>query len=216
VTTTVETSRATGEERFLLTGISWDFYLRFCEELDGRRIRLTYDRGKLEIMITKRPHEFYKTLLAKLVEQLVLELNLPVSSGGSMTFQRKDLQRGIEPDECWWIAHEAQVRGREELDLVRDPPPDLAVEVEITTSLVNRVSVDAAMRVPEIWRFDGRKLRFCVLQKDGTYRDEESSHAFPFLKPQHLLPYLQIDDARDETTRIRDFVQWLRSQEFAP
>ena len=213
--TTVEASQITGEERFLLTDISWDFYRRFCEELDGRRVRLTYDRGKLEIMITKRPHEFYKTLLAKLVEQLVLELNLPVSSGGSMTFQREDLQRGIEPDECWWLAHEAQIRGLRELDLGRDPPPDLAVEVEITSSLLDRVSVYAAMRVPEIWRFDGSNLRFCVLQEDGAYRDEERSAAFPFLKPEHLMPYLQIDDAKDETTRIREFVQWLRGQDFA-
>ena len=212
---TVETVPIGGEERLLLTGISWDFYLRFCDELEGRRVRLTYDRGNMEIMITKRPHEFYKKLLAKLVEQLVLELNIPISSGGSMTFQREDLQRGIEPDECWWIAHESQVRGVREFDARRDPPPDLAVEVEITSSLVNRVSIYAALRVPEIWRFDGTTLQFCVLQEDGNYRSHENSLAFPFLKPEHLTPFLQIDVDKDETTRIREFVSWLRHQEFA-
>lgn len=208
--TTAETTQIVGEERLLLTGISWGFYLRFCDELEGRRVRLTYDGGNLEIMITKRPHEFYKTLLAKLVEQLVLELNIPVSSGGSMTFQREDLQRGIEPDECWWISHEDVVRGKKELNLHRDPPPDLAVEVELSRSLVDRVSIYSAMQVPEIWRFDGATLRFCVRQQDGAYRNSESSLAFPFLKPAHLTPYLRIDENEDETTRIRQFVHWLQ------
>ncbi len=210
----VETAPLVGEERLLLTGISWDFYVRFCDELEGRRVRLTYDRGNMEIMITKRPHEFYKTLLAKLVEQLVLELNIPVSSGGSMTFQRADLQRGIEPDECWWIAHESQIRGVREFDVRRDPPPDLAVEVEITSSLVNRVSIYAALQVPEIWRFDGTTLQFCAWQEDRSYRSCENSLAFPFLKPAHLTPFLHLDADKDETTRIREFVSWLRDQEF--
>ncbi len=208
----VETVPLVGEERLLLTGISWDFYLRFCDELESRRVRLTYDRGNMEIMITKRPHEFYKKLLAKLVEQLVLELNIPISSGGSMTFQHADLQRGIEPDECWWIAHESQIRGVREFDVQRDPPPDLAVEVEITSSLVNRVSIYAALRVPEIWRFDGTTLQFCALQEDRSYRSSENSLAFPFLKPGHLTPFLHLDADKDETTRIREFVSWLRDQ----
>jgi Uma2 family endonuclease len=218
VATTVETKTVpiSGEERLLLTGISWDFYLRFCDELEGRRIRLTYDRGDMEIMITKRPHEFYKKLLAKLVEQLVLELNIPVSSGGSMTFQRADLQRGIEPDECWWIAHESQLRGVREFDAQRDPPPDLAVEIEITSSLVKRVGIYAALRVPEIWRFNGTTLQFSALQEDGSYQSSEYSLAFPFLKPEHLTPFLQIDAKKDETTRLREFVSWLRDQGFAP
>ena len=89
MSTIIERSPIVGEERLLLTGISWEFYRRFCDELEGRRVRLTYDRGSMEIMITKRPHEFYKTLLAKLIEQTVLELDIPIASGGSMTFQRE-------------------------------------------------------------------------------------------------------------------------------
>ena len=125
-----------GEERFLLTGISWDFYLAFCNELDGRRIRLSYDRGSLEIMITKAPHEYYKKLLAKLVEQIILEFDIPVRSGGSMTFQREDLQRGFEPDECWWIAHEADVRGRSPDDLFTCLPTDQSFLPENNCSVV--------------------------------------------------------------------------------
>jgi Uma2 family endonuclease len=205
-----------GEQRFLLSGISWGFYQSLCEELGERPVRLTYDCGDLELMITKPPHEYFKTLLAKLVEAVLFEFNIPVRSGGSMTFQREDLQQGYEHDECWWIAHEANVRGRREFDFRSDPPPDLAVEVEITHSLISRISIFAAMRVPEIWRFDGRELRFLLLEEDGTYHPSLTSRAFPFLKSEHLQPFLSLDEETDETSRIRKFVEWLRQQDFTP
>jgi Uma2 family endonuclease len=211
--TTLDTKTAVGEERFLLSGISWSFYQAFCDELEGRRVRLSYDRGSLEIMITKRPHEFYKTLLARIVEQTLLFFNIPVASGGSMTFQREDLEKGIEPDECWWIANEAVVRGRDELDFRVDPPPDLAIEVEITRSLVSRIGIHAALGVPEIWRYDGKTLRFCLLSQDGQYRDSSTSLAFPFLRPEHVEPFLRPDLDKDETTRIRQFVEWLSREQ---
>lgn len=202
-----------GEQRLLLTDISWQFYQAFGEELRNRPIRLTYDRGRLEIMVTGRPHEWYRSMLGNLVYQTAIELNIPVSSGGSMTFQREDLKRGFEPDMCWWIAHEAEVRGRGELDFQHDPPPDLAIEVEITSSLVNRIGIYAALGVAEIWRYDGESLRFCLLEDDGAYHETESSVAFPFLKPAHLTPFLRLDDKVDETSRVRQFVAWLRDQQ---
>lgn len=202
-----------GEERFLLTGISWTFYLAFCEELGERRIRLSFDRGSLEIMVTKSPHEYYKKMLAKLVEAIVLERDIPVRSGGSMTFQREDLQKGFDPDECWWIAHEAKVRAVRDFDFQNDPPPDLAIEVEITSSLVNRIGIYAAMGVAELWRFNGRKLRFLLLQDDGTYQESATSRAFDFLKPEHLQPFLVWDEQADETARVRQFVNWLRGRQ---
>lgn len=211
---TVEPKTVVGEERLLLTRISWEFYKRFCDELWGRAaIRLTFSDGVLEIMITKAPHEFYKTLLAKLIEQIFFVFNIPVSSGGSMTFQRDDLEKGYEHDECWWIEHEADVRGQSEFDFRSDPPPDLAVEVEITSSAVNRMSIFATIGVPEIWRFDGERLRFLVLQNNSEYLESENSRAFSFLKPEHLLPYLKMDHEVDETTRMRQFAEWLGGQE---
>ncbi len=209
---TVETPAALGEERFLVTDVSWSFYKRFCEELGERPLRLTFSDGNLEIMITKSPHEFYKSMLAKLVENIVLERNIPVRSGGSMTFQRDDLEKGFEPDECWWIAHELKVRGKEDFDFRSDPPPDLVMEIEITHSLVDRIGILAALKVPEIWRHDGTSLRFCILQSDGTYATSETSKSFPFLRPEHLVPFLSLKGDVDETTRIRQFIQWLRRQ----
>ena len=201
-----------GEERFLLTDIRWDFYLAFCEEIGERPLRLTYSDGMLEITITEAPHEFYKTMLAKLIELILLEGNLPARSGGSMTFQREDLKKGFEPDECWWIEREAEVRGKQEFDFQHDPPPDLAIEIEISRSLVSRVGILAALGVKELWRHNGKRLRFCVLQEDGTYQDQDTSRAFPWLRTADLVPYLQIDDDADETTRIRGFRDWLRER----
>ncbi len=132
-----------------------------------------------------------------------------------MTFQREDLQKSFEPDECWWIAHESEVRTMREFDFVKDPAPDLAIEVEITSSLTNRVGIYAAMGVRELWRFDGEILRFCSLREDGEYQTSESSLAFPFLRPEHLTPYLQFDETTDETTRIRQFVAWFEQQQFS-
>jgi Uma2 family endonuclease len=201
-----------GEERLLLRDISWDFYVAFCEELGERPVRLSYSQGMSEIMITKAPHEFFKKMLAKLVEITILERNIPVRSGGSMTFQRRDLKKGFEPDECWWISSEAQVRGKQEFDFVRDPPPDLAIEVEVSHSLVDRIGIFAAMGVRELWRFNGRQLRFCILREDGAYHELNTSFAFPFLKPADLEQFLQPDDRTDETTRVRQFRDWLRQQ----
>ena len=187
-----------GEERILLSDIRWEFYLTFCEEIGERPIRLSYSEGLLEIMITHSPHEFYKTMLAKLIEMVILERNLPVRSGGAMTFQRHDLEKGFEPDECWWIEHEAAVRGKREFDFQQDPPPDLAIEVEMSRSLVNRIGIFAAMGVEELWRYNGSRLRFCVLQDDGRYQEQETSLAFPFLRPGDLDP-----TCRSRTTPTR-------------
>jgi Uma2 family endonuclease len=201
------------EQRLLLPRVSWDFYRSMREELDrtgNGGVRLTFDRGALEIMVTGRLHEWSKKMLGKLVETLVYERHVPVCSGGSMTFQREDLLQGLEADDCWWIAHEPLLRGRQDYDPHTDPPPDLAVEVEITRPLLGKLGVYAALGVPEIWRFNGQTLRFWHRQADETYQPVEASVAFPFLRPEHLLPYLQIDDPTDETTRLHQFAEWLR------
>jgi Uma2 family endonuclease len=202
-----------GEDRILLSDIRWDFYVAFCEEIGERPIRLSYSDGLLEIMITHAPHEFYKKMLAKLIETIILEHDIPVRSGGAMTFQRSDLEKGFEPDDCWWIEREAEVRGKREFDFRNDPPPDLAIEIEIGRSLVRRVDIFAAIGVKELWRHNGKRLRFCLLGGEGKYHDVDTSHAFPFLKPAALEPYLQIEEETDETTRIRRFRDWLRDRQ---
>ena len=206
-----------GERRLLIPRISWDAYIALGDELErqgNRSVRLTYDRGSLEIMTTGRPHEWYKKMLGNLVVTLACERNIEVSSGGQMTFLREDLDRGLEPDECWWIAHEPEMRTRDDYDPYNDPPPDLALEIEISNPLLDKLGIYAELGVPEIWRFDGRALTFWGRQGDESYRQVENSVAFSVLRPEHLLPYLRIDDEVGETSRLRRFAEWLREVKF--
>ena len=200
-----------GEIRIAIEGVSYAFYKQFCDEVGEQPIRLSYNDGCLEIMVTKSPHEFFKKVLAKLVEATIFELNVPVRSGGAMTFQRDDLQKGFEPDECWWLAQEAIVRKTTDFDFQKDPPPDLAIEIEMSHSLAGRIHILAAMKVPEVWRYNGRTLRFCILDEDGGYVDADCSKSFPFLRPENLQPFLALPDNEDETSRLRKYVNWLRA-----
>ncbi|MEZ6074210.1 MAG: Uma2 family endonuclease [Pirellulaceae bacterium] len=97
-----------------------------------------------------------------------------------MTFQRDDLEKGFEPDECWWIAHEEQVRRKTEFDFKIDPAPDLAVEIEMSRSLVNRISIYAAIGVAEIWRFDGSSCGFVTCSPMGHTKIARAVCLFPF------------------------------------
>ena len=119
--------------------------------------------------------------MGRLIEMLTFELDIPILGGGSTTFKHKELLRGLEPDECYWIANESVVRGKLEVDLTCDPPPDLAVEIDVTISSLNRQSIYAARGVPELWRFDGKTLRVHELQPNGEYAHLNTSPAFPFL-----------------------------------
>src|SRR6266542_2342019 len=112
------------DHRVLLTGVSWGEYSRLLRIFGDRpHLRLTYDRGDLEIMSPSYRHEKYGDFLNQAVVVLTEELHLPRASGGSVTMRRKSLKRGLEPDKSFWIAHEADVRGIEDLDLQIHPPP---------------------------------------------------------------------------------------------
>ena len=205
-----------GREYLLLHNVSWEFYERFLEAIGDRRLRVTYDGENLEIMNVSRRHERTKKLLGRLIETLTYELNIPMSSGGSMTFQRKDLKRGLEPDECYWIANEKKVRVKRDLDFRKDPPPDLAIEVEISRGILDRQAIYERLGVPELWKFDGETLTVLRLRGNGTkkYAPATKSLCFPFLPVQELVRFLTIDENKSETEHMQAFVRWIRKQNF--
>jgi Uma2 family endonuclease len=179
-----------GEQRLVIYDVSWRDYLRQLRVFADRRIRVTYDRRAMEIMTISPRHERYKHLLGILAVILLEELGWEYAAFGSMTFKRKRKRRGFEPDECYWIQNEPLVRGKEDIDVRTDPPPDLALEVEVSRSLLNRLGIYAAWGVFEVWRYDGQKLRVGLLGPDGQYQDSPTSRAFPFLplaEVEHLL-----------------------------
>lgn len=199
------------EQRLRLSAIPWETYVLYSDGLGERHIRVTYDRGEMEIMTVSSKHEHKKRLLGRLVEALTEEMEIDIASFGSMTCRRKDLKRGLEADESYWIANEPQIRGREVIDLEVDPPPDLALEIEISRSTLNRMAIYAALRVPEVWRWNGEILRVFLLTSRGTYRQSERSKAFPFLPLNEFSEFLMRTDL-SETQLLRLFRAWVRKQ----
>ncbi|HUG90439.1 MAG TPA: Uma2 family endonuclease, partial [Planctomycetaceae bacterium] len=170
----------------------------------------TFDGETIEFMTKSALHEWFKELLGRLIPIIALEWNIPIRSGGEMTFRRRRANRGLEPDQCYWIAREREMRGRRTYDPDADPHPDLAVEIDVAHSSVNREEVYARLRVPELWRFNGESLRVLLLTKSGKYKEAEFSRAFPTLPVQELVPFLLPDEERDETTMLRQFIEWVR------
>ena len=142
----MSTAHAAPSNSLVLHGIDWRTYARLLRLFDERRsIRLTYDRGNLEITTLSPEHENLNLLLNHLVVAAAEELGLEIASYGSMTMRR----RGLEADQCYWIANEARMRGRDRIDLRTDPPPDLVIEVDVSRSSMDRMTIYAALGVPE-------------------------------------------------------------------
>lgn len=209
---TVQRKRLSGR-KLVLYGIPWSMYeqlLRVFEE--KRRLRITYDRGALEIMTLSLKHERSKHLLGQLIVILAVEVVVAIAGFGSMTFKRRRKQRGLEPDECYWIRNEALMRDKDAYDVDSDPPPDLVLEIDIFASSLKRMAIYAALKVLEVWRWDGEKLQVHVLRPDGKYEIVERGCAFPFLKPADLVPFLALAAKVGETETLRVFRDWVNGR----
>jgi Uma2 family endonuclease len=200
------------EQRLRLDGVSWQTYENLLKDLEGRRLRVTYDRGSLEIMTLSHGHEYYKMLLGNFICLLTLELGIPIHSGGSTTFRRKARRRGLEPDQCYWVEHEPQMRGKKVFDIAVDPPPDLAIEVDISQSSLPRMAIYATLGIGEVWRYDGQTLRVYHLTTGSKYRVRSESSVFPFLPMNQLTPFLEASNRQDETSLLQSFLAWVRQE----
>ena len=204
------------EQRVLLRGIDWNAFETILKAIgDQPAIRLTYDHGDLEFMSPSVDHEVFKKRFARLIQTLTMVLDIPCEGAGSTTWKKMLEQRGLEPDECYYIANSARVAGRRDIDLNLDPPPDLAVEIEISRGALNCMSIYAALRVSEVWRFNGETLIVECLQEDGTYAPRTTSPSFPFLPLDRLVKWVNEADSMSQTNWIRQFSEWVRD-ELAP
>lgn len=196
------TASATAEKH-IYYGVSWDTYLQLLEELDDdRSVRLTFYHGALEIMSPKRLHEQVTRLIDMVVTLLAFELGLNVDNCGAMTLRVASAQRGGEPDSCFYIANEAAVRGVEELDLQVHPPPDIVLEVDITSPSLDKLGLYLAARVPEVWRYDGAHMSFHALIAN-EYEDASNSLSFPHLTAHMLERYLTIGREQGSTAMLQ-------------
>jgi Uma2 family endonuclease len=200
------------EPRFLLRQATWRDYVSLRDAGENRNTRMTFDRGSLEFMSPTRLHERLRMLLGRCIDVWVEEMRVRIQSCGSTTFRREDLQRGFEPDHCYYIQHEPLVRDRdEELDLSVDPPPDLAIEVDITSSSINRMLIYAAFGVPEVWQWHDEQLTVFALGADANYSKLDSSRALPGFPVKQVAEFILQRKFSDELTFIDEFRGWCRA-----
>lgn len=194
----------------LLHGVSWDLYEQLLRETAEQHVRMTYDRGELEFMSPLPKHEKYKVLVRMLIDELGRELKINIACFGSMTCRRRELERGLEPDECYYIDKAKLMWKKSEIDFAVDPPPDLAVEIDVTSSSLDRQEIYAELGVPELWRYDGLSFRVYHL-KSGKYFLRGTSKAFPKVPLKGLQKFLQSWDAfGDSDAWLADFRSWVR------
>jgi Uma2 family endonuclease len=148
--------------------------------------------------------------LGLLIHILADELHVPIKGGGSATFRREDLDRGIEPDQCFYTKNEPAIRGKRTIDLATDPPPDLAVEVEISRRLLDRVGIYAALGIPELWRYDGEHLRVFTLGPNAEYHPCDRSPTFPAVPLEMIEKFVADSRTAEETEWARGIREWVR------
>ncbi len=199
--------------QLLIKNISFAIYQHILAELgENRNSRISYDQGVLEIMVPLPEHEIGKVIIGDLIKVLLEELDIEFWSLGSTTFSKENMDAGIEPDDCFYINNESKIRLKDRIDLENDPPPDLAIEIDITS----RTKFDnyKALGVPELWRWNGTKLEINLLL-DGIYVESNVSRIFPNIPIVQVIPEYLIRSKTDgRNTTMKAFRMSLRHLSF--
>ncbi|WP_413163521.1 Uma2 family endonuclease [Capilliphycus salinus ALCB114379] len=200
------------EQRTVLKNISWSTFEAILKETgDKRGYRFAYDGDVLEIMSPLYEHENPRVQLDRYMAILAEELEIEIKSAGSMTLKRSLLRKGIEPDNCYYIQSEPLVKDKQTFNLETDPPPDLAIEIDITHSSINKLELYAALGVTELWRYNGQTIKFYHLQ-NPNYQESEFSLTFPFLSSLELTPFLEQSKITGEITLLKTFRTWVKER----
>jgi len=205
LTTTSTPPQQSSEEKLItLTGIKWLTFKAIMSDVgDGRSWRIAYAEGVLEIRMPLTEHEEPKGMIESFVEAFADALDIEVRKLGALTLEREDLARAIEPDSCFYIQNESVVRGKS-INLLADPPPDLVVESDYTSSSLNKFSIYASLGVPEIWRYRNQCLVVYQLV-EGNYEERENSLAFPFLPIAEIPGLIEQSKAIGQRAAVRLF-----------
>jgi Uma2 family endonuclease len=206
------TSSLIAEQRTVLHNISWQTFEALLQDTGENRVsRFAYDGGTLEIMTPLFEHENPKSNFGNFIVALAEELDIEIKSAGSTTLKRRITNQGIEPDNCYYIQNEIAVRGRQSIDLESNPPPDLAIEIDITSSSVNKLGIYSALGVPELWKYNGRGLKFYQLV-EGQYIECEFSRAFPVVSVSDMSGFIEQSKTMGEIALLKSFRAWVRDK----
>lgn len=198
--------------QLVLFDISWETYEQLLDIFaEHPALRMNYYKGTLELMTPLPEHETYSWTLGRLLVVLSEELGLEIRGLKSITWRSQSKAVGKEADECFYIQNEAKVRSKLNIDLKIDPPPDLAIEIDLTNSSINKMAIYAALRVPEVWRWQSNQLIINILTDTG-YMESETSLAFASFPVKQLASFMQPDAEKGENARIREFRKWVQQQ----
>lgn len=190
--------------------VSWDEYEQLLVDLGPKySVRIFYDQGRMEIMSPAYRHEKPTRIIHALMAVLRDELDIDIESAGSTTFKEELKAKGAEPDDSFYIQHAAQIIGKDDIDLAYDPPPDLVIESDYTSSSLDKFPIYAGLGVPEIWRIAGWQVRIWLLVGEN-YEESPSSAAFPFLSAEKLSEFLVKGMEVGERKVARAFREWVQ------
>lgn len=204
------TNPRTDGDRFVMRDVSWERYVDLRDDPTQLRVKMTYFRGVLELMSPPGPHERINRVLERLIDAWCEIHGIPSKAFGSTTYRRQDHAAGLEPDSCYYIQSAELLGAIEELDLTIDPPPDLAIEVDITSSSSGRLPMYAALGVPEVWRTNGEWLRVYHLV-GNEYREASESEALPGLPIGDFMDFIRRRNDTNSLQFIREFRTWAAS-----
>jgi Uncharacterized protein conserved in cyanobacteria len=201
------------EQHVVLYEVSWATYEHLlADHLDSSSPRFTYDRGTLEIMSPSNKHERINRALALMVEVIAEERQMEWDNHGSTTFRRKDLERGFEPDSCFYFQNAERIRGKDEIDLHIDPPPDLVIEIDITSGSIHKLPIYASLGIPEVWRYVGKRLVILALAGD-SYIEVEESLALPGLTGAIIVGFIEDSQTLKRLDWMKSIREWARSHQ---
>lgn len=206
----MNTVNAPAEQRVIFNNIRWETYLALAAEDDRPGKRIAYDQGVMEIMSPGMLHEHIAALIGRMVNTFTEENEIDACSSAGTTFKRDDVERGFEADDSYYITNNEAVRGKDEIGLSIDHPPDLAIEVDISRSSMPKFAIYRSIGVPELWRYDGDAILVYILDQSGEYTRSHASrvlHDFPFKEAQSVLDRRQEESDTSLIKKLRDFVQ---------
>ena len=180
---------------------------------DTAAARFAYDGNRLELMSPSSDHERCNRLLERLISTIAAEWQIQIESAGSTTLKTVDI--GAEPDSSFYIANAASFIGKRTLDLSIDPPPDLAIEIDLSRSRINKRRIYSTMGVPEFWRYDGVELEGFRL--DGKrYEPIDVSHAIPNISIRQIGRLLEMRSENSQTDIVNVWRMWLQENSSTP
>jgi Uma2 family endonuclease len=198
----------------VVNGVSWEEYETLLDELEDRPgVRVTFDRGRIQAVSPLRRHEQYSRLVEYIAVHTAGTLTLPIESLGTVTLRQRDRERGVEADCCFYIANAHRIGGKDTLDLTVDPPPDIVVEIDMSTDSNAKLTIYAGLGVPEIWLYNGRRMRILELQSEiSGYFEVPHGRFLECLTVPVLERFLELSRTTTYHEVLRAFRAWLEER----